>query len=319
MGSLRTSFCWWLSVLRFRKRSAAIVTACDEAFAPLMFGLVESLGRWRRFLYVIDIGLTDGTRREARRRGIKILSLPSDFFRNATLFAPYMRAMYVRPSLPELVDAELILWIDSDCWVQRLDAIEKYFDGADRFPLLFTICTMMDVDYGRCVKNYPAYHDGYYKINKALFGEEVADLLYGNAIFSSGVFAADRSAPVWKQWRNEVTQLYEENELVKTDYALAHMAEQQALNKVLHRAVGYNCLTSEFNWHCHCSEVVRTGSTVRIMPSGRVPSIVHLADFRSHGEDYRRRHLLYARRSHLADGVAAALMKCRLLLGYRRA
>ena len=53
------------------------------------------------------------------------------------------------------------------------------------------------------------------------------------------------------------------------------------------------------NWHCHCSNVVREGELVRIMPSGRIPAIVHLADLKSahRMEHYRNNRLFYERPS----------------------
>jgi hypothetical protein len=205
--------------------------------------------------------------------------------------------MYLRPSLPQLFDSNLILWIDSDCWVQRLEAVDTYLDGAIRFPGSFTICPILDVDYPRCIQQYLWYQNMYVPVHEKLFGKEEADFLFGKAIFSSGVFAAHWDSPVWSNWRHEVRQLYEQNEHVRAANNLAHLGEQQALNKVLHRTGAFNCVTADMNWHCHCSEVVRDDARVRVVPSGREPAIVHLCMFPERGEEYRAKRLLYEPRS----------------------
>lgn len=223
-----------------------------------------------------------------------MISPPEEFYGKTSFAKPYFRAMYLRPRLPELVDADLILWIDSDCWVQRQDAIAAYLEGAIHFPELFTITPMVDVDYPRCIdNNYLTYQEIYRGMHQRLFGDKEANFLHGRAILSSGVFAADRRSPVWQDWWRETHRQYTTNTNVQTDAGLAHMAEEQSLNKVLHRTGRYNCLTAEMNWHCHCSDVVREGSTVRIRRSRRVPAILHLAMFGERGQEYRRKRLLY--------------------------
>jgi hypothetical protein len=278
---------------QFRGRKVAIVSAADDAFAELAFGLHESLGRWRSAFRLIDIGLCEAAKQEAARRGIEIISTPAGFFGDTQFVLPYLRAMYLRPRLPKLVDADLILWMDSDCWVQQQKAIERYFEGAIAFPDAFTICTFLDVDYPRCIDGYTAYQNAYHTVHEQLFGRIEADALYGNAIFSSGVFCADRNAPVWTEWWAEAQRLYETNEYVRTIKDTGHIAEQQALNRVLHRTRAYNRLTSDMNWHCHCSEVMREDGVVKILPSRRVPAIVHLSTFRVRADEYRSKRLLY--------------------------
>src|SRR4051794_25194872 len=159
-------------------------------------------------------------------------------------------------------------------------------------------CAMLDIDYARCIEDYLAYQQGYRKQYEALFGADLAESLFCKAILSAGVFAGRRTSPVWGEWRSAVAGIYDGG-LAFEDANLAQMAEQLSLNVVLHRTRKYHILNAEMNWHCHCSNVVREGELVRIMPSGRMPAIVHLADLKSTHriEHYRNSRLFYERPS----------------------
>jgi lipopolysaccharide biosynthesis glycosyltransferase len=124
----------------YKGLNAAIVTAADEAFAHLLFDLCDSLKPWQPYLHVIDIGLSDATLKELARRKIEVATPPSDLFDKAKLRANYIKALYLRPSLPDLFPADIIMWIDADCWVQRQEAVSRYFDCALEFPDKFTLC-----------------------------------------------------------------------------------------------------------------------------------------------------------------------------------
>jgi hypothetical protein len=243
---------------------------------------------------VVDLGLSADTRHQVEQRKVGIIDIPASFFAKANLDRAYFRAMYVRPSLPDFIPADIIMWIDSDCWIQRPAAIPTFFDATFRFQEKFTLCTMLDIEYGRCIDDYWSYQEGYREQFIAMFGREEADHLFGNAIFSSGVFAARRTSPVWRAWRDVVSRLYE-SDLLLTDLAHGHMAEQNALNFVLHRDRHYHVLNSELNWHCHCSDMYRENGYVRVRPSGRIPAIVHLSDLKNPAtiEHYRERQLFY--------------------------
>lgn len=222
----------------YKGLNAAIVTAADEAFAHLLFDLCDSLKPWQPYLHVIDIGLSDATLKELARRKIEVATPPSDLFDKAKLRANYIKALYLRPSLPDLLPADIIMWIDADCWVQRQEAVSRYFDCALEFPDKFTLCAMLDIDYARCIEDYLAYQQGYRKQYEALFGADLAESLFCKAILSAGVFAGRRTSPVWGEWRSAVAGIYDGG-LAFEDANLAHMAEQLSLNVVLHRTRKY--------------------------------------------------------------------------------
>ncbi len=274
--------------------SVAIVTAADELFARPLLDLCASLGPWRQNLRVIDIGLGAATREELARMNVDVQPAAEELFAGARLLNNYVKALYLRPRLPELVAADIIMWIDSDCWVQREEAISAYLDSAIEFPDKFTLCAMLDVDYARCIDDYWPYQERYREQYAALFGTQEAERLFGKAVLSAGVFAARRTAPAWAAWRATVSQVYRSDAaFARPD--LAHMGEQLSLNLVLHRERAYRILNAEMNWHCHCSDAVRDNGRVRIRPSGRVPAIVHLSDIKTPAvaEGYRDNRLFY--------------------------
>ena len=273
--------------------SLAIVTASSEQYAPLFFALHDSLGPWRQHLHVIDIGLGEDSKRETMRRGIRTIQIPEELYEGAVFSSQHLRALYAIPFLPQLVDAGIIMWIDADCWVQKLEGIERFVRGAVAMPDRFTICAMFDVGYHRCLVDYQDYQDTYRVVHEKLFGPEMAQFLHGKAVFTGGVHAARRTSPAWAEWQELMREVYATNTHIRSDIPLAHIAEQQTLNLVLHRSGHFNCLSSEMNWHCHCSHVVRQDGLVKIVPSGRVPAIVHLCEFSQRGDNYRKERLLY--------------------------
>lgn len=287
--------------------SVAIVTAADEPFARLLLDLCASLGPWRQNLRVIDIGLGAATRDELARMNVKIQPAAEELFAGARLLNNYVKALYLRPRLPDLVAADIIMWIDSDCWLQRQDGITAYLDSAIEFPDKFTLCAMLDVDYARCIDDYWSYQERYREQYAALFGTQEAERLLGKAVLSAGVFAARRTAPAWAAWRATVSQVYR-SDAAFTRSDLAHMGEQLSLNLVLHRERAYRILNAEMNWHCHCSDVVRDNGRVRILPSGRVPAIVHLSDIKTPAVvgRYRDNRLFYERTGESLPATSSA-------------
>jgi hypothetical protein len=80
MGNLLPTRAQRAHMKTFQGQTVTIVTACDEAYAPLMFGLWESLEGWRDAFALIDIGLAEETRNDARKRGIRVINLQMNSF-----------------------------------------------------------------------------------------------------------------------------------------------------------------------------------------------------------------------------------------------
>jgi hypothetical protein len=266
-----------------------VVTAADAAMEDLAKDLCTSLAERAADLSIIDIGMTAPARAWFADRGVPVIDYPS-FDEQPDFASSYYKALYIRPFLPRLVKAETIMWIDADCWVQDDAAIDRFRARAEQRPGAFAICSMIDVDYPRCISAYIAYLDSYKPVYTALFSEEVATFLYGRPIFSGGVFCSGRNSIVWPKWAAELQRIYGE---IKPSGSLGHIAEQSALNRILHQTGLFEVLTSDHNWHCHCSTLERRDEGVVIVPSGRMPKIVHLCEFLGRGAEYREARLLF--------------------------
>lgn len=272
-----------------------IMTAADEQVARLLLDLCESLGVWRQNLCVIDIGLSANTRDALNRMKVEIILPPADCFAGARLRANYLKALYVRPRLPQLTSADIIMWIDSDCWVQREEAISAYLDSAIAFPEKFSLCATLDIEYGFCISEYWPFQKKFHEQYAAIFGQEEADWLFGKALLSSGVFAARRTSPIWEAWQAALSRVYS-SEIVLERTDLSHMGELLSLNMLLHRHHAYRILENEMNWQCYFGDTTtREGALVRTRPSGRVLGIVHLVNNRvpAIADRFRANRLFY--------------------------
>jgi lipopolysaccharide biosynthesis glycosyltransferase len=178
-----------------------IVTAANDAFMPLLRGLVESLHQWepRPFtdLACLDLGLTLENRQWLAGYAAHIVEPQWDLPVNKTLRQehPEWRAHTARPFLPKYFPGyEIYLWIDADTWVQERFALEWYFTLAAEGKLAIT----PEVD--------RAYHQTAHLVNwrtsrmQAYFGEEAVALVPWNTYFNSGVFALRSDIPHWDLW-----------------------------------------------------------------------------------------------------------------------
>lgn len=284
--------------------SRVIVTASDENYAHLCLGLLKSLGRWAKITYVLDLGLTEPTRRQMARLCAGVIPIPDTLWSPPDLDWPYLDAMTVRPQLPKIFEHEYIMWIDCDVWVQNRAAVATYFRAAAENPVNFAITVTVDPEYPRVINNYIWYQETFLASHTDYWGAEVAQQLFGKAIFNSGVMAASRHSPVWDAYMDGVANLYTNNEKVRTTWALAHMAEQQSLNRVLHESGFSTVLPSDYNWMSHAGPLRRRRFHVETLVGKRRPHVVHLADYRGHEAHYRENFLHYeSRRARLSRFV----------------
>jgi hypothetical protein len=264
-----------------------IATATDAAMEELAIGLCRSLGPVARDLRVIDIGMTGAARQWFAGQGVPVVDPPAPA---AAHDRAYFAALALRPRLPRILGARMVLWIDADCWVQDGAVIDEWRRAALAAPAGVACCAMIDPDYDACIANLVGDQDWYRGLYRALFGEQVAAFMHGRAALSSGVFCARAEAPFWTAWDAHVRHIYD---VLRPAGVLGHMAEQCAFNRVLHEAGGFALLRSEDNFHCHGAAMERRGSRVVVARSGRAPRIVHLSDFRGMEARYRAQRLLF--------------------------
>jgi hypothetical protein len=276
--------------------SRVIVTASDENFAWVCLTLLESLGKWARITYVIDIGLSPTSRQALASRCAGVIDIPESAWTSADAPTAYSGAMTIRPQLPQVFAHEYIMWIDSDIWVQNRAAVGVYFDLARANRENFVIAAMVDAEYPYCIDSFDTHQEHFRNLHAQLWDDSVAEQLNGKAPLNSGVFAASRSSPVWQEFEARVKDQYLHNVRVKNDAQLAHMAEQQCLHRILHESQRFTVMSADFNWVCHAGPLVRKGFFVETPNLHRRPHIVHLTVLRGLEAHYREKYLIYESR-----------------------
>ena len=283
------------------KIEQVIVTASDENYVWTCLNLLESLGKWARIAYVIDLGLTAESRRALESRCAGVIDVPDHAWKSVDAATTYAGAMTIRPQLPQLFAHDYIMWIDADCWVQDRAAIGVYFDMARANDGNFVLAAELDAEYPHCVDAFDVRQDQLRDLHSQLWNESVAEELNGKALLNSGVFAASRTSPVWTAFEQRAKEQYLENARLTGNIRLAHMAEQQSLHRVLHETQLFTVMPAEFNWVCHAGPLVRRGFFVETPNLRRRPHIVHLTMLSAFEENYRENFLLYeSRRDRLS-------------------
>lgn len=223
-----------------------VVTAANEAFMPLLRGLVESLQQWepRPFndLACFDLGLASGSRRWIERMATHVVEpgwdLPVD--EKLRREQPELRALTVRPFLPRYFPGyDIYLWIDADAWVQERFALE-WLHAAAAAGRLATV---------------PQVHHAYLQTEgnfnwrmqrmQACFGQEAGCRLLWDSYFNAGVFALHADAPHWALWAKWFTL-----GLKTVDGKLC--CDQTALNQAIWmERLPVTPLPALCNWLCH--------------------------------------------------------------------
>jgi hypothetical protein len=285
-----------------------IVTACDDNYAWLCLNLLKSLGKWARITHVIDLGLSSESRQAIAARCAGVIDIPDHVWTAAGIAVEYAGAMTIRPQLPQMFPHDYIMWMDADVWVQDRSAVKTYFDMAERHDGNFVLVPEMDAEYPFSVDALDVRQERLRDLHTQLWDAEVAEQLHGKALLNSGVFAASRHSPVWNAFEELVKTQYLDNTDLTDNVRLAHMAEQQSLNRVLHETQKFTPLTADFNWACHAGPLVRRGFFVETPNLRRRPHIVHLTLFAAREAIYRDNFLLYeSRRSRIVRFVRQRL------------
>jgi hypothetical protein len=223
-----------------------LITASDEAYAPLLRGLVESLQqispRPYSALACFDLGLGASSRVWLEQYAVHVATPGWDLPVAESLkeTQPDLRALTVRPFLPEYFPGyDIYLWIDSDAWVQQRFAVDWYIEGASRGALAAT------------PQVHHAYRQALSGLNwrmqrmHAYFGKDAAQRVLSETYINAGVFALPAEAAHWAEWAKSFrTGLKESNGLVCCD--------QTALNyAVWTHQLPFQPLPALCNWLCH--------------------------------------------------------------------
>jgi lipopolysaccharide biosynthesis glycosyltransferase len=223
-----------------------IVTAANEAFMPLLRGLIKSLQQWepRPFtaLACLDVGLGSESREWVSRHASHVVApgwdLPID--RQLRENEPHLRALTARPFLPKYFPGyDVYLWIDADAWVQERFALEWYLAAAAEGSL----AAVPQVD--RAYRISEGVLGWRVRRMQGYFGEEAGRRALWDTYFNAGVFALRADAPHWKLWAKHFSE-----GLKVTNGALC--CDQTALNHMLWAEnLPVHPLPALCNWLCH--------------------------------------------------------------------
>jgi hypothetical protein len=191
-------------------------TACDANFFELFIDLITSIkaarGEMPR-MCVFDVGLRPQQLAELKRHVDRVIQPAWDLPKKDS-YPPWFRAMTSRPFLPNYaIDAEIVVWMDCDTWVQSWRPLENLIqaarDGAlaiveEQFGAGFT--ATMQTPTGPKIARYNSegLKANLRRCYERCFGREIADAYSDLPSFNSGVFALRTNSPTWATWRDTV-------------------------------------------------------------------------------------------------------------------
>lgn len=221
-----------------------IVTAADEGFAGLLFGLLGSLTQagWGGDIAVLDLGLAAASRERMSAQVHHCLTPGWDLPVAPELRQrePQLRGLTARPFLRDLLPGyQRYLWIDADAWVQQAWALDWYLQGARGGRIAIT----PQVD--RCYVHRQDVFEWRLQRLAAGFGPEAARQALWQTYFNAGVFCLEADAPHWARWAVHFRQGLDASEG-------SLCCDQSALNHALWtERLDVHPLPARCNWLCH--------------------------------------------------------------------
>jgi hypothetical protein len=183
----------------------------------------------------------------------------------------WFKAMTARPFLPNYIkNADVILWLDADIWVQDRNMLYEFVRAAQEKHL--AIC----LELNRCYDNMflrNASRENYYKSLSEYYSEDVANRLIHIPMMNCGAFAMLPDHRVWSLWQATVRQA-----ITRT---CTNFLEQTALNvSVYGNDIVPHFLPARYNWMaCHSMPLLDEASGCFVEPNrphDRI-GLVHLA------------------------------------------
>lgn len=252
------------------------VTAGDENYGAILKSLVRSIRRHPQSTWipivVFDLGIGEETRKWLTEHGARCVVPDWDHHFDPPL-PNYFKAMVSRPHLPKYVpEAEIIVWLDADTWVQDWRAIEMLIQGAKAKG--FAIVPECDRSYT------PIYNDSLYISYqfdwiRQCFNDDIARNLFAYPLINCGVFAARVDAPHWNLWSSALSSSFGRK--------ILFVSEQTVLNVVLRTSgLPFSQLPSTCNWICfRAPPLCSDDGTLLLTPElpHEAIGIVHLAGY----------------------------------------
>lgn len=301
----------------------AIVTASDQTFVPLLEGWLGSLAKASlppgTRLFVVDLGLQEQTRIRLEARGVTVIGNAQIVDTIGVADLPLeLLSVYIRPFLPRLVPGfDILLWIDSDCWIQTGDAIARCVEAVRGVE--FACCAEADRNYLGFWRHdpygSPAFGSG--NIESYLsdlfeawlarhFSADLGHHLRNCPLLNTGVLCMWSQSPVWDGWRDfYLKAIAAAPDLHSKQHAKADfMLELLSFNGLVRsRDYPFNVLPATFNWLIHLCYPALSATGLLIEPNYPYApiDIVHL----SAGAKWRDFKL----NRHSAQGRAGAALE----------
>ncbi len=226
----------------------AIVTAANDGYFASLQHLIRSLDGINKLgdftIHVLDVGLTAPQRSTLTQAGHVILNPGWDVDVSPWKGVPeWFKAMTARPFLPNYVkNAEVIVWIDADIWVQDQTMLYDFVRAAQGGSL--AVCLELERSYDNMFMRN-ASRDVYYNNLSKYYGEETANRLIHLPMMNCGAFALLPDHPLWALWQSTIKGAI-------TKYC-SNFLEQTALNMAVYsNNIIPHFLPARHNWMtCH--------------------------------------------------------------------
>jgi lipopolysaccharide biosynthesis glycosyltransferase len=242
----------------------AVATASNDAYFDSLDSLLRSLQGFERLadagIYVLDVGLADAQLRALQSKGHTIVRPGWDVDVTPWKGVPeWFKAMTARPFLPQYIhDADVLLWIDADIWVQDQDMLYDYVRVAQTGR--FAVCLEMDRSYDNMFMRNASkeiYHDNLLKY----YGQEAANRLIHLPMMNCGAFAMTRAHPLWALWQSTMQGAVKKH--------CSNFLEQTALNMTVFSGnIAPHFLPARYNWMtCHALPLYDEASGFFVEPN----------------------------------------------------
>lgn len=223
----------------------AIITSSNEKYFDLLLGLLSSIKKCgllsKYSIHVLDTGLTEWQGDLLKNQNISILD-PGWDFPELSSQESFYKAMCARPFLPEhFSDADYLVWLDADTWIQDDNAIMMLMTGARLYG--FAAIKELDRSYQlSCAQaNFADIQRESYR--KSL-GERVANEMASNPTINVGVMAGHRDAPHWRIWQETMKK--------SVGNGFHFFTEQTVFNYIVYKnKLPVSYLPSTYNWLCN--------------------------------------------------------------------
>lgn len=303
----------------------AIVTSCDERYAPLAKGLILSL-RAHGFplehqqLCLLDIGCAKQTLGWMNEHGVHVVRFDaSRHIPFPTQHLPtHVAAMAFRPFMRDVFPGfRVYLWIDSDTWVQQADSIHLYHQLAASGLYPIVISPLIDVNY-RLQFDARQFRAHLEPIYQAIYGQQGLEMTW-RPILGAGVFAMHRHSRIWQAWGAELPFVYQRDYRSVPDGL--HLAEQTALNRVVYQNGEAAFLEATHNYHlCAGSALWLDGELCAKSPAwidGRIAcrkiGIAHLCSMGTYAKKYVEARAFFDRGVYLSEAELRGIESLRKL------